>query len=88
MGSAGKMAQTYSPSGKIKKMDVFYCTPLHSVCLNRAKWLSEHLSKWQDFSREPVEFIECEGDHADMLNGAFVEGFEQRLSRVLAARGL
>lgn len=82
------MGKKYEPEGKIKKMDVFYCTPLHSVCLSKEKWVSDQLAKWQDFSREPIEFIECEGDHADMLNSTYVEGFEERLNRVLAARGL
>ncbi|RAL12615.1 NRPS-like enzyme [Aspergillus homomorphus CBS 101889] len=84
----GRMGRKYHPSGTVRKMDVFHCIPLHSVCLDQAKWVGEFLDKWQDFSRESVEFIECEGDHADMLNPQFVEGFEQRLSRVLAARGL
>jgi thioesterase domain-containing protein len=57
-------------------------------CLNKEKWVAEHLGAWQDFSREPIEVIECEGDHADMMNAQYVEGFEQRLSKVLAARGI
>ncbi|KAH8705690.1 putative NRPS-like enzyme [Talaromyces proteolyticus] len=84
----GKMGKVYQPEGTVRKMDVFYCIPLKSVCLNKEKWVAEHLGAWQDFSREPIEVIECEGDHADMLNAEYVEGFEQRLSKVLAARGI
>ncbi|CRG90561.1 hypothetical protein PISL3812_07605 [Talaromyces islandicus] len=84
----GKMGKVYQPKGLVRKMDVFYCIPLKSVCLDKQKWVAEHLGAWQDFSREPIELIECEGDHADMMNAQYVEGFEQRLSKVLAARGI
>jgi thioesterase domain-containing protein len=50
--------------------------------------VSDQLVKWQDFSREPVGFVECAGDHVDMLNAAYVEGFEVRLNKILAERGL
>lgn len=80
------MGKKYEPEGNVKRVDVFYCTPLHSVCLTREEWLGGQLAKWQDFSRDPVEYIECEGDHADMLNGTYVEGFEQRLNKILANR--
>jgi thioesterase domain-containing protein len=82
------MGKKYEPEGSVKRIDVFYCTPLHSVCLTREQWVSDQLAKWQDFSREPVGFVECEGDHADMLNAAYVEGFEVRLNKILAERGL
>lgn len=84
----GTMAKVYSPSGNVRKMDVFFCTPLHSVEKNREKWVSGMLSKWQDFSEDQLSFWECEGDHADMLNPTYVEGFQQRLARVLEERGI
>ena len=84
----GTMAKSYMPQGMVTQVDVFYCTPLHYVEKNREKWIEGHLIQWQDFSRETVEFHECEGDHADMLNPEYVKGFEQRLTRVLAARGI
>ncbi|PYH44041.1 putative NRPS-like enzyme [Aspergillus saccharolyticus JOP 1030-1] len=84
----GEMGRQYEPSGTVRKMDVFHCIPLQSVCADRGRWVEEYLSKWQDFSREEIGWIECEGDHADMLNPQYVEGFEQRLSRVLRERGL
>jgi thioesterase domain-containing protein len=70
----------YKPSGNAKKIDILikrHVTPVNG-----------QLAEWQGFSREPVEFIEREGDHAEMINGTCVERFEQRLSKVLAARGI
>ena len=84
----GTMAKKYHPEGNVAKVDVFFCTPLHHVEINREKWLEDHLRSWQDFSREGIELHECEGDHADMLNPTFVKGFAKRLEGVLGARGL
>ncbi|PYI16237.1 putative NRPS-like enzyme [Aspergillus violaceofuscus CBS 115571] len=84
----GEMGRKYVPSGTVRKMDVFHCIPLHSVCVDRRQWVEGFLGAWRHFSREEVGFVECEGDHADMLNPQFVEGFEARLRRVLEERGL
>jgi acyl-CoA synthetase (AMP-forming)/AMP-acid ligase II/thioesterase domain-containing protein len=84
----GSMAKIYHPQGNVNKIDVFYCTPLHSVEKNRELWITDHLSKWQDFSRGNIEYHECPGDHADMLNPTYVESFKQVLLPVLAARGI
>ena len=84
----GSMAKVYHPEGKVRKIDVFYCTPLHSVESDRDTWITKHLMHWQDFSRAYIEFHECEGDHADMLNPTYVESFKQRLLPVLRARGI
>lgn len=84
----GAMAKTYHPKGQVQKVDVFFCTPLHSVERDRQRWVQGQLSAWSAFSRQEIEFHECEGDHADMLNPRYVEGFERRLSGVLKARGI
>ena len=84
----GTLAKVYHPEGLVDKMDVFFCTPLHSVESNRKSWVEERLSRWQDFSRQPIELHECDGEHADMLNPTNVQGFEHRLGSVLQARGL
>lgn len=84
----GSMAKTYHPGGHVGKMDVFFCTPLHSVEKDRERWVKGQLSKWSEFSRKEIEFHECDGDHADMLNPTYVEGFEKRLNGVLTARGI
>ncbi|CAG7925008.1 unnamed protein product [Penicillium olsonii] len=83
-----KMARVYEPEGSVEKIDVMYCVPLKSICADQDHWLEDYLGKWQNFSRSPVEYTHCEGVHADMLNPEYVEGFQERLSRVLAARGL
>lgn len=84
----GSLAKVYQPEGHVGKVDVFYCTPLHSVEKDRASWLRDRLSRWQDFLRGQIELHECEGDHADMLNPTYVEGFKQRLVKVLKTRGV
>ena len=84
----GAMAKSYRPQGQVEKVDVFYCTPLYSVEKDRESWVKGQLAQWQDFSRTGIEFHECEGDHADMLNPTYVKGFEKRLNQVLEARGI
>ena len=84
----GSMAKVYHPQGRAGKADVLYCTPLHSVERDRTTWIRDHLSKRQDFSESEFEDHECEGDHADMLNPTYVEGFEKILSSVLQAWGI
>ena len=84
----GTMAKQYHPEGNVRKVDIFYCTPLHSVEKNRERWIADHLLRWQDFSHDRIELHECEGEHADMLNPFYIRGFEQRLARVLKARGI
>ena len=84
----GSMAKTYHPQGQVEKIDVFFCTPLQYVEKDRGRWVKGQLSNWQEFSRTEVEFHECEGDHADMLNPSYVNGFEKRLNKVLKARGI
>ena len=84
----GSMAKTYHPQGQVGKIDVFFCTPLHSVERDRESWVQGQLARWRDFSRARVEFHECDGDHADMLNPTYVVGFEKKMSEVLRARGV
>ena len=84
----GTMAKAYHPEGQVQKMDVFYCTPLRTVEKERHTWIRDHLSKWQNFSASSIEYHECDGEHAEMLNPTNVVGFEQRLSKALQARGI
>ncbi|KAL9094202.1 MAG: hypothetical protein Q9165_003617 [Trypethelium subeluteriae] len=84
----GSMAKKYHPEGQVDKVDIFFCTPLRSVEQDRHAWIRDHLSKWQSFSRTPVEYHECEGEHAEMLNPEHVFGFEERLNKALQLRGL
>ena len=86
--SFGLAARMYEPQGSVRKMDVFWCTPLHSVERSREKWFREYLCNWREYSKEEPAFHECEGNHADMINESFVTGFKERLDTVLAARGL
>ena len=60
IGNFGAMAKNYHPQERVGKGDVVYCTALHSVEKDRVRWMDEHLMKWQDFSREDIEFHDVE----------------------------
>ena len=78
----------YDPSGSVANIDVFYCTPLASVCSDRQQWLDGFLSKWKDFSREEPRFHEVDGAHYTMLDSENVLSFQKTLKAVLSERGL
>ena len=81
------MAKLYYPQGQVGKVDVFFCTPLHSVEKDRESWFKGQLSKWQDFSRMGIEFHEGDDDHADILDPNYVEGFEKEVEQGFKAKG-
>ena len=69
-------------------MDVFYATPLRSASSDREEWLGKYLSCWKDFSREEVDYYECDGGYANMLDYEYVFAFQKKLKAVLGERGL
>ena len=81
-------AREYEPSGSVKCIDVFYCTPLASVARDREEWISKHLMKWEEFSRSRLDFHEAKGAHYTMLDPENVDIFAETLKRVLVERGV
>ena len=73
----GTMVNLYHPQGQVDKVDVFSCTPVHTVERDWESWVKGQPSRWQDPPRMGIEFDECDGDDADMVNPSYVEGFEK-----------
>ena len=69
------MAVDYEPVGSLASIDVFFATPLRVVALSRKEWVTEHLSKWQHFSRSKPRFHEVNGSHYTMIDQENVESF-------------
>lgn len=42
---------------RILKVDVFFCTRLHSVEKHRKRWIERHLSGWKSVGREILAII-------------------------------
>lgn len=82
------MAVDYDPSGSIAGIDIFYCNPLAVAAASKAQWRSEHLSRWEEFSREEPRFHDVGGAHYTMLGPEHVLGFQKTLRRALEARGI
>lgn len=83
-----RMASEYDPSGRVKSIDIFHCTPLKVVAESREVWLRDHLSRWIDFVDESPKFHAVQGEHYTMINADHVPRFAQTLMEVLKARGL
>lgn len=81
-------ARDYDPSGSIATMDIFYAIPLKQVAKNKQDWVTNHLSKWSDYIREPPRFHEVNGAHYTMMGPEYVLTFQKTLQTVMADRGL
>ena len=86
--SLQSMAREYEPSGLVQNIDVFYAVPLLAVATSKEQWLSEHLSKWGDFSATPARFHEVNGAHYTMISPTHVFTFQKKLKSALRDRGL
>ncbi|KAK3392885.1 hypothetical protein B0H63DRAFT_530420 [Podospora didyma] len=82
------MAVDYEPTGLVDSIDIFYAIPLRWAAKSRAEWVSDHLSRWADFSRSPPRFHDVAGAHYTMLGPDHVVGFSQTLKASLRARGI
>ena len=80
--------QKYSPKGSVKTADVFWVTPLLSVAPDRAHWMDNHLSRWEDFVSESLKFHECDGTHSKMLNSEYVKSFQKSMRAAMSSRGI
>ncbi|GAP84749.1 putative AMP-binding & Acyl-protein [Rosellinia necatrix] len=86
--SLQKLAVDYDPEGTVRVMDVFHAVPLKMAARSREEWVSEHLSKWQDFCETQPSFHEVGGAHYTMLGMDHVDAFAATLKAALMKRGL
>ncbi|GAP91480.2 putative AMP-binding & Acyl-protein [Rosellinia necatrix] len=82
------LAVDYEPSGEVDGMDVFHAIPLKAVAKSREEWLSQHLSRWAGFVREPPRFHAVGGTHYTMIGPENVVSFAETLVKALKARGV
>lgn len=81
-------AATYEPIGSVDHMDVFIADPPGYAALDRRNWTSNKLGAWRKFVRSDVEFYECPGVHAKMLDPELVPEFVKSFKAAMKRRGV
>jgi thioesterase domain-containing protein len=80
-----RIGQSYEPQGSVRAATVLYASPpVRQRGLSRQDWLQNQLRRWDDFSRDPVTYIELEGEHQSLM-ARHLGGFQAALRRALAA---
>lgn len=82
------IAVDYEPTGQVDSIDIFHAIPLKQAAASRQQWVSEHLSKWGDFSRTDPRIHAVGGAHYTMIGAEHVAGFAATLKAALVARGI
>ncbi|ROV87602.1 hypothetical protein VSDG_09605 [Cytospora chrysosperma] len=82
------MATEYDPSGQVKCIDVFHCIPLKVAAKSREQWMTDHLIRWADFTKEPPRFHSVSGAHYTMIGAEHVGDFAKTIRKALKMRGL
>lgn len=85
--SLQSQAIDYEPTGAVRGLDVFYCTPLTALNMSRAQWRDGPLAQWAEQSGD-VRYHEVGGAHYTMLLPEYVGGFAKVFRRALKARGV
>ncbi|KAF9889636.1 hypothetical protein FE257_007144 [Aspergillus nanangensis] len=80
--------ETYEPVGSVAHLDVFVADPPGYAAADRRDWVENKLGRWRDFVRSDVEFYECPGIHARMLNPEMIPGFAKRFKLAMKRRGV
>ncbi|KAF1963782.1 alpha/beta-hydrolase [Byssothecium circinans] len=77
------MAVDYEPSRQVDAIDIFHAIPLKVVAVSQEEWVSEHLSRWSDFSKTKPRFHHVGGAHYTMIGPDHVSKFSQTLMAAL-----
>jgi thioesterase domain-containing protein len=80
--------ETYEPVGNVEHLDVFVADPPRYAAVDRRDWVENKLGGWKDFVRSDIEFYECPGIHARMLNPEVVPGFMKSFTLAMKRRGV
>ncbi|EED20740.1 NRPS-like enzyme, putative [Talaromyces stipitatus ATCC 10500] len=78
----------YKPTGTVDRMDVFVADPPSYAALDRQDWKNKKLGRWADFVRSSVEFHDCAGIHAKMLNREHMADFARIFKMAMKRRGV
>lgn len=83
------IARKYEPSGHAPVMDVFYADkPDAFYAKSGEEMMTNHLSKWQEYTDTDVAFHQVHGTHNDMLRGGNVSSFYRTLKAAIQFRGI
>ncbi|KAL2869889.1 non-ribosomal peptide synthetase [Aspergillus lucknowensis] len=80
--------KTHKPQGKVQHLDVFVADPPTDAARDRKDWRENKLGRWADFCKTEVEFHDCPGIHAKMLNREHISGFEKVFKAATRRRGV
>jgi len=67
------LGRSYTPSGRVGSMTVFYAIPLRGT---KERWLNEELRRWDDFTRKPNRYIDVDGEHYTLMGPKHVATFQ------------
>lgn len=80
--------EDYEPVGSVESIDVFVADPPTYAAKDRQDWRDNKLGRWVDFSRKGVEFHDCPGIHAQMLNREHMAEFARIFKGSMKRRGI
>lgn len=80
--------EKYEPAGSVDHLDVFIADPPRYAALDYRDWMDNKLGTWRDFVRTDVEFHECPGIHARMLNPDHIPEFVKSFKAAMKRRGV
>jgi acyl-CoA synthetase (AMP-forming)/AMP-acid ligase II/thioesterase domain-containing protein len=67
------LGRSYTPSGFVDSMTVFYAIPLRGT---KENWLNNELRRWDDFTRSPNRYIDVPGEHYTLMGPKHVAKFQ------------
>jgi thioesterase domain-containing protein len=80
--------ENYEPIGNVERLDVFVADPPAYAARDRQDWRENKLGRWVDYSRTEVEFHDCPGIHAKMLNREHMADFAKIFKAAMRRRGV
>ncbi|MGW6793995.1 AMP-binding protein [Streptomyces chartreusis] len=75
------LGRTYHPTGQVQAMTVFCADPLRGT---RHDWVEKELRRWDEHTREPVQYVDVAGEHYTMIGPRHVHTFAALLRAELA----
>ncbi|MEV0598710.1 non-ribosomal peptide synthetase [Streptomyces sp. NPDC050315] len=67
------LGRTYTPSGTVRTMSVFYAIPLRGT---KEDWLNNELRRWDEHTREENRYLDVPGEHYTLMGPQHVAAFQ------------
>jgi thioesterase domain-containing protein len=74
------LGRTYSPSGEVSSLTVFYAVPLRGT---KEDWLNNELKRWDEHATGDNRYIDVPGEHYTLMGPQHVAGFQSILRKEL-----